>query len=171
MKKCSQCGALQKDERVTCIDCGERLGKPLSNVDEKKIDYEITKKMKKLSAKSDFYSFHATVPDKVVAGLLVLIVVAQIVLRIFWGSYMTMDNNLSGILFVILMIMGIVDLLLPQFSWELYKLRFIFSIANTDDLEPSTMHSIMRRVTVYGLCLLAFVYSIAMILEVTHNIG
>lgn len=171
MKKCSQCGALQKDERATCIDCGERLGKPLSNVDEKNIDNEISRKMKKLSAKSDFYAFHATVLDKAVAGLLILVIIVQIILRIFWGRYMVSENNFPGILFIIVMIMGIVDLLLPQFSWELYKLRFIFSIANTDDLEPSTMHSIMRRVAVYGLCLLAFIITIAMILEVIHNIG
>ena len=31
MKKCKSCGALQKDERTTCIDCGGHLGAPLSD--------------------------------------------------------------------------------------------------------------------------------------------
>ena len=29
MKRCNKCGAIQNDSRHHCIDCGEKLGKPL----------------------------------------------------------------------------------------------------------------------------------------------
>lgn len=34
MKKCDNCGAVQSDDRIFCVDCGERLGRPMSKADE-----------------------------------------------------------------------------------------------------------------------------------------
>ena len=34
MKKCSRCGAVQKNSRMNCIDCGAPLGKPLDDKSE-----------------------------------------------------------------------------------------------------------------------------------------
>ena len=34
MKKCRKCGAVQNDDRTTCVDCGTVLGRPMSEEEE-----------------------------------------------------------------------------------------------------------------------------------------
>jgi type I restriction enzyme S subunit len=40
MKVCKECGAVQQDERIFCIDCGEKLDEPISESEEEKITEE-----------------------------------------------------------------------------------------------------------------------------------
>ena len=34
MKKCKNCGALQSDDKTTCLDCGTLLGRPMTEEEE-----------------------------------------------------------------------------------------------------------------------------------------
>ena len=55
MKKCPMCGAIQNDSRSVCIDCGARLGTPMSKEDEVAIDEAMDGKLEEGGAKTDFF--------------------------------------------------------------------------------------------------------------------
>ncbi|MBE6890968.1 MAG: zinc-ribbon domain-containing protein [Ruminococcaceae bacterium] len=40
MKICQKCGAVHRDNKVFCADCGEKLPKPLSKEEEAKIEWK-----------------------------------------------------------------------------------------------------------------------------------
>ena len=42
MKKCRQCGAIQSDDRNTCLDCGAVLGRPVPAEEEKRMEEELS---------------------------------------------------------------------------------------------------------------------------------
>lgn len=46
MKLCPKCGAPQKDSRSTCIDCGTRLGKPLTQ--EELVQYQLDHNLERM---------------------------------------------------------------------------------------------------------------------------
>ena len=41
MKLCKHCGAYTADNRAFCVDCGKRLGKPLSSADAERFEAEL----------------------------------------------------------------------------------------------------------------------------------
>ncbi len=56
MKKCRQCGAIQSDDRNTCLDCGAVLGRPMPAEEEKRIEAELSDTLSGMSERTeDFY--------------------------------------------------------------------------------------------------------------------
>lgn len=56
MKKCRQCGAVQSDDRNTCLDCGAVLGRPLSEEEEQRMEEELSDALHGMSERTeDFY--------------------------------------------------------------------------------------------------------------------
>ncbi len=82
MKKCKKCGALQSDDRATCLDCGAVLGKPLSEAEEYAEDVSLHGQLDDLSEKAE--DFHVSAVDKIfgitaIVACAVLIVMLNIV--------------------------------------------------------------------------------------------
>jgi hypothetical protein len=164
MKKCKKCGALQKDSRSTCIDCGEQLGPPLSKQEEKDIDMEVSKKIRKLSNRGDY--FYISKLDRVIA-ILNLIAAAQfLIINILNRGSLSEADLYISIIAIIVMLICAVDLMFPQISWELYKMKFIFAIDNPEDMEPSVFMLYMRRITGYTVCVIGYIYLIYRIVKV-----
>jgi len=56
MKKCKKCGAVQSDDRNTCLDCGAVLGKPVSGEEEARMEDEFSDTLYGMSERTeDFY--------------------------------------------------------------------------------------------------------------------
>ena len=56
MKKCKKCGAVQSDDRNTCLDCGAVLGKPVSAEEEARMEDEFSDTLYGMSERTeDFY--------------------------------------------------------------------------------------------------------------------
>jgi len=56
MKKCDNCGAVQSDDRIFCVDCGERLGRPMSKADEEAHDAALSDTLTGMAERTeDFY--------------------------------------------------------------------------------------------------------------------
>jgi hypothetical protein len=154
MKKCKRCGALQDDHHYTCIDCGETLGSSLSKEEEYEEDKKVKEKITKLSNRTDY--FYVTKLDKVVAALLFLSFFIYLVLAII--NYKVMIKDVLFILYIVHMIWMLftgLDLLYPWISWEFYKLKLSFSIANTDDIIPTEMSLLFRRAGSYFILVFA----------------
>lgn len=66
MKLCEHCGAHNSDERTVCVDCGERLGKPLSQQEEEQLRKTADEKMEKICRKTD--PLQVNLLDKVMGG-------------------------------------------------------------------------------------------------------
>ena len=82
MKKCKKCGALQSDDRMTCLDCGAVLGKPLSEAEKYAEDVSLHGQLDDLSEKAE--DFHVSGVDRIfgitaIVACAVLIVMLNIV--------------------------------------------------------------------------------------------
>lgn len=154
MKKCKHCGALQQNHHSNCIDCGELLGSPLTEQEEKVIEGEVKEKISDLSNKTDY--FHVSKLDKVIAILLIISAVSSILIRIFVTGHISDDLLIVITITIPLQAIEAFDLLCPWFSWELYKFKMVFTVANTDDLVPNELMLYTRRILSYGTALVMY---------------
>jgi hypothetical protein len=157
MKICKSCGAIQDNKRFNCIDCGERLGPPLSKEEERKANEKVSETINNLSNKADY--FHVRKLDKAVASLLCIGVIISTALMIINRIYsIEIDMNYAIVIVIIFMLWEAVDLLFPRISWVLYKLRFVFRIENVDDLIPTDFALFIRRVFAYAVLVLGYAF-------------
>jgi hypothetical protein len=163
MKKCKHCGALQGNEHSNCIDCDARLGAPLTNAEEVEEERKVTEKMTKLSNKKDY--FYVNRIDKTVAALLIIGAVLSLIFRISGGGNVGDAGRILLSFAIPLMAIEAIDLLFPWISWELYKIKFIFSVENADDLQPSDLMIYIRRIFPYSTVISGYVLLIYIIVK------
>ncbi len=84
MKKCQFCGAIQNDDRNQCIDCGARLGKPMSEFEEKATEDALDDKIDSLAEKTE--PFYIPIYDKIMGGISLICIVLSIVLLFLAGA-------------------------------------------------------------------------------------
>lgn len=78
MKKCKKCGAVQNDERTTCVDCGTVLGRPMDEAEEAQAEAALDNRLDGLADRvQDFY---VSIPQKVMGILSILAAVAAVVM-------------------------------------------------------------------------------------------
>ena len=83
MKRCTKCGAIQNDSRHHCIDCGEKLGKPLSEAEALEIEERLGNTLDDMSDRTE--DFYVPLRDKIMGVISVFGIVAAIVLLILVG--------------------------------------------------------------------------------------
>ena len=83
MKKCIKCGAIQNDSRHHCIDCGEKLGKPLSEDELSVIEDNIDKTLSNMSDRTE--DFYVPLRDKIMGVISALGLIAAIILLVLVG--------------------------------------------------------------------------------------
>lgn len=171
MKKCKNCGALQSDKYFYCIDCNKKLDAPLSEEDEAKEQDKIKNNIQNLSNKSDY--FYVSKSDRTIALLLGILSALHVILMIIRiDFYMEYYLHWFVLIIVILSISISIDMRFPKISWNLYKLKFYFSINNIDDLEPSIFMLWYRRFlpkVILSLIIIAFI--IMLIASFTYKPG
>ena len=147
MKVCSKCGAQQTDKYVFCIDCGEKLGKAVSQREEAEIKEKTEKNLERLYNKSD--PLYVSISDKITGVLAVAAaIVAVILLAVFKSKSPSVGE--MGIIDVVLFLFCSVTALFPQILWELEKMRLSIIINEAEDATPSDFYFFTRRAVTYG---------------------
>lgn len=83
MKKCRKCGAVQNDDRTTCVDCGALLGRPMTEEEEYLAEAELDDRLDDMAERTrDFY---VPLRDKIIGVLCIIGAVAAILLLNFVG--------------------------------------------------------------------------------------
>ena len=143
MKVCKECGAVQQDERIFCIDCGEKLDDPISKTEESKIAKEISNSIDVQYDKSD--PFAVDLPMKIVAALNIIAAIFSLVM------FIISDRPEKSVVLIsfIWYAFSFTDALFPEIIWTLTKFRDFFRYDNFDDLEPSFIYCKIRRIGVW----------------------
>lgn len=84
MKKCIKCGAIQNRSRHYCIDCGEKLGKPLSEAEAFVIEERLDNMLEDMSERAE--DFYVPRRNKIMAIMATVGILAAIVLLILVGK-------------------------------------------------------------------------------------
>ena len=138
MKVCKSCSAINSDDRSVCVDCGERLGKPLSENEANALEEQTHKNTEKLYNGED--PFHINLFDKIVGVLCGLGCLAGCGM---WIGGLVTDGNLGHMIAgIILLFAGAVDCFVPQLVWELEELRLSLV---TDGATPGGLYGVLRR--------------------------
>lgn len=169
MKICSKCGAQQSDNRVFCIDCGEKLGKTISKDDEEKLEKRVKQKIDKMYKDSD--PLYVSLRDKIIGYSGLAVVVLTILLMIIFN-----DNEyvfIAGLFSIMFLLASSINSLIPKIIWEFEKLRLSFTISSTDDIQPSDFYTYCRKFSVwlfFIIGLLLFIYLIISIIYPNTNL-
>lgn len=144
MKKCMYCGALQDNRNIYCIDCNTKLGEPLSKNEE--ISNNIISENSTSEASDDTDYFNVTKLDKVIFLLLLIFAFLHFLLIRIKADYLRENGIIMiGFCSMITAAATAIDLIIPEINWELFKLKFRFSIRNADDMEPSRAYLLSRK--------------------------
>ena len=154
MKICGKCGAQQSDKRNNCIDCGNALGKPLSESELREVESEIRYKIDRSYNASD--PLYVSLADKIIG---ILSVVGFVITIIFVKDYAELFFTL------LLFIFCAINSLIPKINWTLEKIRLHFLIHNADDAHPSDLYFIMRKITLWTSFFIAVSFFIMSILD------
>lgn len=151
MKLCEKCGACNSDDRFFCVDCNEKLGEKASAAFEKQLENNIDNAIDRLYDKNDPLSVNLL--DRItgfwsVAGL------AAAVFAGFKAGF------LYFVWVAVWFALGLADSFFPSLAFELYKLRLGFSVANADDVTPSDLYRVMRRVGNVLCCVIVTVFAV-----------
>lgn len=138
MKLCHKCGAHNSDERTVCVDCGERLGKPLSQQEEEQLRKTADEKMEKICRKTD--PLNVNLLDKVMGVLSAIgIIVTFVRMLIATGE----PNPFAYFwLCLVLFLWSGVASVFPAALWAMGRTRY------WDDGYPGVWYNISRRATV-----------------------
>ncbi|MBP3378548.1 MAG: hypothetical protein J6L96_07350 [Clostridia bacterium] len=143
MKKCKSCGALQKDERTVCIDCGQRLGKPLTDSEAEALEEGLDNKLEEMCDATD--DLRVTKTDKVLILLHILSTAALIVSAIINpGGHEDIRDPL--IWCFVLNAISVVELAIPSALWNLHILGLGARYGNADELEPGWGWKASRKI-------------------------
>lgn len=150
MKKCHNCGAVQGDDRTTCIDCDSALGRPISEAEEKRIDESIDDKLDSMAERAQ--DFYVPIHEKIMGILSIIGVIATIVLLILCNffSERVIDNINIPILAVksiLFFALAGALLLFPKLMWNFSTLRY--RLFYNWDTTPSSFAITMRKVSAY----------------------
>ena len=143
MKVCKECGAVQQDERIFCIDCGEKLDEPISESEEEKITEEISQTISEQYEKND--PLGVDISMKIAACLNVAAAIFSLIV------FLISNNQIQSLIWFsfICYAFSFTDALFPEFIWILTKFRDFFRYDNFDDLQPSFLYCKIRRIGVW----------------------
>lgn len=135
MKLCKHCGAHNSDERTVCVDCGERLGKPLSQQEEEQLRKIADEKMEKICRKTD--PLQVNLLDKVMGGASAVGLVATFI-RMLIATGEPTPFSAFWLCLVLFAWAGIASVV-PGVLWALGRRR------SWDDGNPGVWYNITRR--------------------------
>jgi len=156
MKKCIQCGTVQDNKYVYCIDCNAKLGEPLPDEEEAPFDPE---SFYVSPTETDY--FNVSLRDKLTAIGLIIFTILHIILLSLKGEILNQHGTLwISLLAISYSVATAFELLLPELRWELFKLRIRNYVNNPEDLEPSPYLVAFRKYAWVGLIIViaAFIF-------------
>jgi hypothetical protein len=163
-KVCKRCGAILEDDHSSCIDCGEYLGSPISKEEEESMNHKVSETITKLSNKKDY--FYVRKSDKAVAALSTVAALFLLISMIFFRNEIALEFYLISLTLFIAMLAVSVNMLFPKLSWALYQMRFMFSVANPDDIQPSDTAAFEKRIMAYIMLAVGYIYITYLIVQI-----
>ncbi len=144
MKICENCGAVNSDNRLFCLDCNEKLGDAVSEYRKERIEQSIDEKIEALYNGND--PLYVSLFDKVMGCISLVGIVACLVLLAV-GFFTKRE---FGFLWfgVLLFALTAVEAFVPKLTWSIEKLRLSFLISNPDDTQPSGFYKICRKASI-----------------------
>ena len=146
MKICGKCGAQQSDKRTNCIDCGNALGKPITESELQGVEAEIRDKMDRSYNKSD--PLYVSRADKIIGILSILGFIVTIIFMFIYRQ--NIQNDAELLLTIILFIFCAINSLIPKINWTLEKIRLYFLIHDADNVHPSDLYFIIRKFVIWA---------------------
>lgn len=150
MKKCHNCGAVQGDDRTTCIDCDSALGRPISKAEEKRIDESIDDKLDSMAERAQ--DFYVPIHEKIMGILSIIGVIATIVLLFLCGFFSehvkdSVNIPVFSIMSMFCLALAGALLLYPKLMWNLSTLQY--RVFYNWDTTPSSFAITMQKVVAY----------------------
>ncbi len=147
MKICKKCGAMYRDKKIFCVDCGERLPDPVPQEQEAELRLKLRKNIDRLHRESD--PLKVDLKMKIAAALDILCATISLILMI-----LNTNRTLYSIYAILFYIPSFVEAVFPEVGWNLTKLKDIFTYDNPESLQPSHTYGTMRKISVWaGLAL------------------
>ena len=144
MKICEKCRCQNTDTRVFCIDCGATLGEKLSDAQEAIYEQQLDESIEKMYNRND--PLYVSVFD-IVVGILALIgCAAAVIFPFFKPAPDFVYGEHPYIWAFVCFAIAALDALLPQLAWSLETWRLNLWADGADDLQPSQLYLIGRRV-------------------------
>ena len=157
MKICKKCGAVHRDNKIFCTDCGEKLPKPIPKEEEEKIDRTISRDLDKQYDAND--PLAVDLPMKIAAGLHIAAAVFAVLTAIFSNSY----NKYYIIYALLFHALAFFEALFPEINWKLSKLGDFFKYENYDSLEPSSRYGFTRKLIVWALLFVGIITTVVVL--------
>ena len=159
MKKCKKCGAVQKDTRSVCIDCGTVLGKPLSEEETETVEEELQDNLHGMTERTE--DFRVSRAD---IGLLIS---HALMTAVMIGMFLWKGSDISGsaqtlVAGVLCNIGVIIELAFPRLSWTIHKWMMHLRYSNADDLAPGLLWIYGRKI-ISGLVLFVDLWIISIL--------
>ncbi len=146
MKLCKQCGAHNSDERMFCVDCGERLAKPLSQQEEEQLRKTAQEKMEKIYRTTD--PLQVNLLDKIMGCASAVGLVATFIRMLIATGEPTPFSAFW--LCLVLFSWSVVASVVPGVLWAMGRRR------RWDDGHPGVWYNITRRAVVAGSVAVGF---------------
>ncbi len=138
MKLCKKCGAYNSDERIFCVDCGEKLGGKLSQQEEEQLRKTAVETLEKLHNKTD--PLHVNLLDKIM-GCVSAVGFVLTFIRMLIATSEPQPFESFWLCLVLFLWSGIASVF-PGVLWALDRIR------SWDDGYPGVWYNISRRVAV-----------------------
>lgn len=154
MKKCKKCGALQNDERNTCMDCGTVLGHSLTEQETRLEEAALENKLDGMADRTD--DFYVPLRDKIMGIICILGMAAAILLLTFPFTPNRHADLVQGFSLISLLSLAVscFTLFFPKFMWYFSTLKYrLFYNWNTT---PSDFAIVLRKVASYILFAMGF---------------
>ncbi|MBR4845923.1 MAG: hypothetical protein IKU98_05840 [Bacteroidaceae bacterium] len=126
------------------MDCGATLGEKLSDAQEAEYQLLLSENIEDMYNRND--PLYVGLFDKIVGAIAILGCVASIMFPFLWPY--TLSDDHPYLWAFILCAIAAVDAFFPQLTWGLEKLRLGLWVNGADDLEPSHLYLVGRRVGV-----------------------
>ena len=142
MKLCEKCRAHNADNRVFCVDCGATLGDELSAAQERALQESLSADIEKMYNRTD--PLYVSLFDKIVGALALAGCVASLVCPFLKPAPVSDDNPYLWAF--LCFVLAALDAFIPQLAWGLEKFRLVLWADGADDLQPSQLYLVGRRV-------------------------
>lgn len=149
MKICPNCGAMQDDKRIKCIDCGTRLEEPLPSGAEKLLREKLSGQIDAMaSGEADFALKRGDYITLILYGAVAVGGLASWVFSPQRGEIWPL-----GLCALLVLIFGALGTAFPKISWAISRFR-IRMTTDSGDLRPNHWYHINRRIANVILLLL-----------------
>jgi len=162
MKICSKCGVQQSSDRVFCVDCDNKLGDSISDIEKQKIETETKNKIDKMNEET--YQPNVSAFDKIVGFVSLLGLITTIIFMILYKK--NVERVPETIYTILFFAISLLFAFFPKAIWAVEKFRLSFTINNYDDAEPSGFYLFMRK----ALVVCCFIFAIILLIVTIINL-